>query len=891
MSPVPPPGDSPQAPASSQGDPRLRAPAWRVPDERAAGARARWLALICVALGAWYLLWLLQARRVGAPALYGLLIAAETFNFVQAAGFWWTCAHQRVRRPPAAPPPEASVDVLIPVYDEPAEIVASTLAAAARLQDDRTRVWLLDDGRSPEMQRLAQRLRVGYLRRDDNTGAKAGNINRALARTSGEFVVVLDCDHVARPHLLSSTLPYFSADARLAYVQTPQYYGNQAASPIARAAAAQQALFFGPIARGKDGLGAMFCAGTNVVFRRAALLDAGGFPEGSLTEDFELSIRLHERGWHSAYHPEVLAVGLGPEDMASYVSQQQRWARGCLGALPKVMRARLPLRVRAQYLLSASYFLSGWTLLVYMSLPVVRILFGLQPLAATTADQFLLHFAPYYCGALAAVALAGEGAYTYGAFALAAGAFWVHVHASAGALLRRPARFVVTPKQGARVRQPRAVAPALAALAALLGASLYGLARSHNAATLNNVAFAALHSAVLASAVLPALVLRRSRALREEAPAAPRPARRRPWTRPALAGVVALGLLLPASLAAIGGAELGPGSSLSSDADEAAAGFMSAYVRRDGRVVRRDQGGDTVSEGQSYAMLLAVALDDRATFARVWGWTRGHLQRPDGLLAYRWQGGRVVGGEAAADADLDSAFALALAAERFGVPAYRAQAAVLGRATLARETSRVAGGLVLVAGPWAAGEPRVVDASYFSPGAYAALARASPDPRWGALLASSRTVVRSLAAGGRRLVSDWADVGAEGSVSAAGGPAPSGGGTPASGLDAVRVAVWDAAACAGADRRAAAALWPLYRGHPGYVSYSLDGRPRGSARSAASFVAAAAAARAAGAVGASEALLAAASRWNSAHPAYYGAAWLALGRVLLTSRALGGCRR
>ena len=198
---------------------------------------------------------------------------------------------------------------------------------------------------------------------------------------------------------------------------------NAGSAAVSAAAASQQALFFGPIARGKDGLGAMFCCGTNVVFRRSALDSVDGFPERSVTEDFELSIRLHERGWRSAYQPEVLAVGLGPEDMASYVSQQQRWARGCLSALPAVVRSRLPWRVRAQYLLSAGYFLSGWTLLVYMSLPVVRILTGAQPLAATTADQFLLHFAPYYCAALAAVALAGYSTYTFGAFPLAAGAF------------------------------------------------------------------------------------------------------------------------------------------------------------------------------------------------------------------------------------------------------------------------------------------------------------------------------------------------------------------------------------------------------------------------------------------------------------------------------------
>jgi cellulose synthase (UDP-forming) len=71
--------------------------------------------------------------------------------------------------------------------------------------------------------------------------------------------------------------------------------------------------------------------------------------------------------------------------------------------------------------------------------------------------------------------------------------------------LRRRGTFVVTPKEGAIGRQPRAVAPALVALAVLIGAAVYGLLRDQDPATLNNVAFAALHVSVLLAGVLPAL--------------------------------------------------------------------------------------------------------------------------------------------------------------------------------------------------------------------------------------------------------------------------------------------------------------------------------------------------------------------------------------------------
>ena len=142
------------------------------------------------------------------------------------------------------------------------------------------------------------------------------------------------------PRFLEATLGHFADDARGVRADAAVLRQRRARRRRRRAAWSQQALFFGAIARGKDGHGAMFCCGTNVVFRRAALEAVGGFPEDSVTEDFELSIDLHERGWRSVYVPEVLAHGLGPEDMASYVSQQQRWARGCFGAIPRVLRAR-----------------------------------------------------------------------------------------------------------------------------------------------------------------------------------------------------------------------------------------------------------------------------------------------------------------------------------------------------------------------------------------------------------------------------------------------------------------------------------------------------------------------------------------------------------------------
>ena len=478
-------------------DVRLRDPHWNpLPTGVSVRRRVRVLLLLGVPLVLWYATWLLDPDRIGHPVLYGLLVLAEAINVVQAVGLWWTVSNEEVR-PAKAPTRPASVDVLIPRYDEPVEVVELTVAAAAQLRGSDVRVWLLDDGDSDEMRALAERNGVGYLRRPVHDHAKAGNINHALQHVDAEYVAIVDCDHVTDPRFLEACLGHFEDDDRLAFVQTPQYYANGDRPGIAGAAWAQQTLFFGAIARGKDGLGAMFCCGTNVIFRRAALEETGGFPTHSITEDFELTITLHEAGWHSAYLPEVLAAGLGPDDMGSYVTQQLRWARGCLSALPRIMGAKLGPKLKAQYLLSGLYWITGWTVLVYMSFPVVTILTGAQPLAGITAPEFLLHFAPYFLVALSTVAIAGSGAFTFGALAVTAACFWLHIVASVLTLLRRRGSFKVTPKVGVEGAQPRVVWPTLVTVGVLVVIIAYGLARQRDAATLNNVAFLLFHVAVM----------------------------------------------------------------------------------------------------------------------------------------------------------------------------------------------------------------------------------------------------------------------------------------------------------------------------------------------------------------------------------------------------------
>lgn len=353
------------------------------------------------------------------------------------------------------------------------------------------------------------------------------------------------------------------------------------------------------------------------------------------------------------------------------------------------------------------------------------------------------------------------------------------------------------------------------------------------------------------------------------------------------------------------------GSGLNNDkqairlARQAARSFLSHYMAADGRVVRHDQGGDTVSEGQAYAMLLAVALGHPHQFSRAWSWDRQHLQRPNGLFAWHWANGAVVDHNPATDADLDTAWALLLAARRFHHPAYRSQARHVAAGILANETATVGmsltpagvpwapdpAKLMLVAGPWARTPRAAADPSYDAPQALAALAAATPDPRWSQIKATSSSLLQLLELGRpAKLPPDWVVLDTGGTVHPA--TAPSNPGHPTYGLDAQRLLIWQAASCSPADRHLAATAWSVLQhtpGNGGAIAYTPAGRRLARAASPLGLVAAAAAAHAAGARHAATHLLNQATARAASTPTYYGTAWTALGRVLLDTNWLSPC--
>jgi endoglucanase len=157
-------------------------------------------------------------------------------------------------------------------------------------------------------------------------------------------------------------------------------------------------------------------------------------------------------------------------------------------------------------------------------------------------------------------------------------------------------------------------------------------------------------------------------------------------------------------------------------------------------------------------MLFAVHYGDRASFERVWQWTRRNLQvRDDALLAWKWENGAVADRNNASDADIFAAWALARAADKWRDAEYLSAARRIAQDVRRKLLRRVAHGLVVLPGIEGFDKPDglTVNLSYWVFPAFKELARVDPAPEWDDVAKSGLAILRYSYFGRWRLPPDW----------------------------------------------------------------------------------------------------------------------------------------
>lgn len=289
-----------------------------------------------------------------------------------------------------------TIDVFIPSYNEPLDVVRPTLIAAQNMlwPAHKLNVYLLDDSRREEFRDLCTELGVGYLSRDNNKHAKAGNINAALNVTQSELVTIFDADFRPTRNFLLETVGGFLRDEKLFLVQTPHHFffpdPFDRNLDVHRKVPQEGDIFHGAIQDGKDLWNAAFFCGSSAVLCRKALEEIGGVAVETITEDAHTSQKLHRRGWRSAYLNRRLSAGYSTETLADLLQQRMRWAQGtiqmlrCEGLWQRGMSAVQNLSYIAGYL----FYLSALPRLIFFITPIAFLFFDLQAIHAPAAMIF-----------------------------------------------------------------------------------------------------------------------------------------------------------------------------------------------------------------------------------------------------------------------------------------------------------------------------------------------------------------------------------------------------------------------------------------------------------------------------------------------------------------------
>src|SRR6266508_1044874 len=366
------------------------------------------------------------------------------------------------------------VTVQLPIFNE-LYVVERLVKATCELDwpRDRLEIQVLDDS-TDETQFVVARLvrrcseegfNIAHVRRPDREGFKAGALEAGLREADGEFVAVFDADFVPPPGFLKATIPYFTYE-RVGFVQARWGHLNQSYSLLTelQSVIIDAHFFVDQVARNRGGFFMNF-NGTAGVWRRAAIVDAGGWEHDTLAEDLDLSYRAQLRGWEAVYLPDLVVGAELPVTVSAYRAQQRRWAAGSLACaiklLPKVLQAPISVGVQLQAILH---------LLGYGSHLCLLVMFLLQPFLLTYSARYSQHAAvtaisPFWLLVATVPALApavylgyaqwrangrlpARIPYIFGASVLGAGIMLTIVSALARALFGKPFAFERTPKYG-----------------------------------------------------------------------------------------------------------------------------------------------------------------------------------------------------------------------------------------------------------------------------------------------------------------------------------------------------------------------------------------------------------------------------------------------------------
>lgn len=242
------------------------------------------------------------------------------------------------------PPPDLAawdwdcpmVSIVVPAHNE-ATVIGSTVKNILALDYPDFELWVVDDRSQDqtlsELKRLKAELndpRFHVLERQPNAlPGKSAVLNEAFEQLTGEFVLVIDADGRLEPDFLKKVVPAM-LDESVGAVQVRKMIANERVNLLTRCQAIEYAMD-AQIQDGRDAIkGAVELRGNGQLVRREALESVDGWTEDSITDDLDLSTKLHLAGWDIRFLPDAVVREEGVVRFVSLLRQRRRWAEGSL---------------------------------------------------------------------------------------------------------------------------------------------------------------------------------------------------------------------------------------------------------------------------------------------------------------------------------------------------------------------------------------------------------------------------------------------------------------------------------------------------------------------------------------------------------------------------------
>ena len=279
-----------------------------------------------------------------------------------------------------------TITVQLPIYNE--KYVLDTLFASISALDypkDKLEIQVLDDSTDDSAALVLEKCNylksLGFdcihIHRTDRSEFKAGALANGLLSAKGEFFAILDADFTPQPSWLKDLIHLF-IDPKVGFVQSRWAYSNRYTSTLTavQAMALDHHFIIEQVGRNTADLPFNF-NGTAGIWRKTAIIEAGGWQGDTLTEDLDLSLRSQLKGWKSVYLEAIAVQSELPETMAAVRSQQFRWNKGGAQNLVKFFKLILQssLSFFSKFNILAHLFNSSIFLFVFIylvsSLPIL----------------------------------------------------------------------------------------------------------------------------------------------------------------------------------------------------------------------------------------------------------------------------------------------------------------------------------------------------------------------------------------------------------------------------------------------------------------------------------------------------------------------------------------